>query len=338
MKKTILTTLVLFIFMIVSTRGFAQNRVVVVPLEVENSKSQFDLNRTKIVQGGGSILENGANLVDAVAYVKAKNPFIDDPWVIKLEPGIFSLPSGITLPQGVSLVGSGGSSSTFGGTLIGSSGEVATVTISNSSIISDLSVTNSFGGPSLTVMEGKNTIRDVASYTANSDIGVNILAGETRIENSIIAALSLTEPRVTALNIDLASVAIKDSRVSGSGSLDVVGISNSGLLTLNDSKVTGRITNDSSEIIDLIAEDRVVLSVFGSEIISASQQPAITQVFPASISLSHSKITVEGGGEPISLTANAATSKILCDALTVNDNGNRSFVGVGEGSDECSGR
>jgi len=342
MKYIILKNLVLLIFIVSSTQAFAQNRVVVVPLEVESSNSGTQLTRTRIVQGDGTNLENGANLAAAVAYVATKNPLIDDPWVIKVEPGIYYLgEQGITLPQGVSLVGSGSSSFTYGGTYIASSGEAATITISNSSIISDLSVINEFRGPSLTVMDGKNIIRESAFYAINSDLGVNILDGEIRIEDSIISAFN-SLPSVTGLNIGLASVALVGSRVRGRGESDSIGINSIGSLSITDSSVTGRIINNSSEFISLIGEDETTLKIFGSELITSSVQAAITQGYPASMMLSHSKIRTEGG-EAVALTGFAtgnqalADSRILCDALTINNDGNRSFVGVGEGSVECSG-
>ncbi len=65
-------------------------------------------DRTVFVGGGASEEANGQALLDAVEFVNTHFPSAVDPWLIKLEPGIYDVgASDVFIGNGVSLAGSG---------------------------------------------------------------------------------------------------------------------------------------------------------------------------------------------------------------------------------------
>lgn len=102
MQKTVQVCLLMI--MATSSAVVAQNKVVVIPLGGADGQK---FERTIFVNGGGSAAANGAALAAAVTEAGQK-AFGLDPWLIKLEPGIYNVTNApLTIFNGVHLQGSG---------------------------------------------------------------------------------------------------------------------------------------------------------------------------------------------------------------------------------------
>ena len=64
-------------------------------------------DRTVVVNGGGTSLENGEAFRAAVSEVESNGPTVNDPWTIFLEPGLFELDDDVVIPDHVTVTGSG---------------------------------------------------------------------------------------------------------------------------------------------------------------------------------------------------------------------------------------
>lgn len=88
-------------------------QAVIMGYYVSGTSVYESFDRTVVVGGSGNPEENGIALQNAVAAVNAQLPSLNDPWLIKLEPGFYETDSPIELLTGVSLQGSGRHASTI---------------------------------------------------------------------------------------------------------------------------------------------------------------------------------------------------------------------------------
>ena len=79
--------------LIPATLSYAHNKVVVIPMAGDNVEVGIHLDRTQVVGGSGTALQNGVALIQAINFVKSQSPSAASPWLIRLEPGTFNLGS-----------------------------------------------------------------------------------------------------------------------------------------------------------------------------------------------------------------------------------------------------
>lgn len=212
----------LWLLALLSAPVLAHNKVVVIPMAGDDVEVGIHLDRTQIVGGSGTAQDNGTALIQALNFVKSQNPTADDPWLIKLEPGIYSLLfDDLTLTGHIHLKGAGYNVteiSSVGNTLGGAS---PTVVVSGDTSIMDVQIShNAFGGSAvllagpakLTVQN--SYLRKVSGSVVNGAALLIDQGAKVDVSNSIISAEG---PDVEAVFIESSELELNHSHVSSNG-------------------------------------------------------------------------------------------------------------------------
>lgn len=193
------------------------------------------LARTVIVSPVGSAADNGQALLDAVVGLASvvPPPSADDPYLVKLEPGIYDIGSaGIFLPAHVDLAGSGPGATRIEG-IVGfpTAGAVFMVVMAEDSELRELSI-------------------QFESSTATSSVdtgGITTSSQEVSLRNLRITGPVASHEGVRGLggaSIRLREVAIEDVliavRQSGAGTIEFEGLTTDRVVVAETGSLIGR--------------------------------------------------------------------------------------------------
>ena len=187
--------------------------------------------RTVVVSGAGTDAENGAALLAAVSAVNAQSPTGANPWLIKLEPGVFNVgASSAVLSNGMNLEGAG-----IGVSQIVGTNPLLVDVNSNSTTVSELTTRSTNVGFAVGLnFVGVGRVHNVhalggqsaVDFTASADgIVADGLIAETLVANSDLDVLTsdgvgdILVMNSTILGTETTDVVV---RVTGAGTFTLV--------------------------------------------------------------------------------------------------------------------
>lgn len=183
------------------------------------------VTRTLLVSPGASAIASGNALLSATSVISNAGPTATNPWLLKLEPGLYDLGSqGLALPSYVDLEGSGEGTTVISSTIQATSqdnpADKATVRTASSNEIRFVTIQNSGGGTnrrtSLGVPAGMTNVSlyKVTLKTSGGNVAFGLYnAGIVTINQATIQA---GQAGNTAGIENYSSATIKDSTITAS--------------------------------------------------------------------------------------------------------------------------
>ncbi|HEX2909374.1 MAG TPA: hypothetical protein VH186_01105 [Chloroflexia bacterium] len=207
----------------------------------------ISMSRTIIVSPNGTPTENGTALLTAMTTISNSNPSVDNPWLLKLEPGNYDLGAGsLTLLPYVDLEGSGDNNTVISST-IASPGTLQAASHSETRFVQIIN-SGSTTGTGVYVPAGSTDVRFThVTVISNSAIGnhYGILtadnsssSGPVTVQESTISA-SGGSNSFSIYTGSKTTTTVQNSTVTTSGAANVSdAIVNYGTVTVLNSAVT----------------------------------------------------------------------------------------------------
>jgi hypothetical protein len=190
----------------------------------ETALSLVSLNRTIVVSSTGTPTENGTALLTAMDTISNSNPSVNNPWLLKLEPGNYDMGSkALVLKPYVDLEGSG-----EGTTVISSTIESGGSSITNGTL---MMASNTEARFLKIVNGGTGSSFRTAIYTGDSSVtNVRVTHVTTDFYGSVTVGQGLYAGGST--------VTVQDSTINGAGAIASGVFVTNGKVTIRNSIVT----------------------------------------------------------------------------------------------------